>query len=177
MPDIGKDAPMLCLECCFRCGPTWMALMGRVPLLKDIVSSTFISSSIPSRRITRFRTTTTTTKVQTFTTTASALCSPRPNSLLVCHLKCHATRPVMAVTIAKDHQPQANGGSGGSGELKSRPRRMPSARRRSCDVVPSSGIHADAGFHPVERIPTYLQPEIPLRQRLHHFTFAWYTVT
>ncbi|KAJ9141676.1 C4-dicarboxylate transporter/malic acid transporter [Pleurostoma richardsiae] len=30
---------------------------------------------------------------------------------------------------------------------------------------------------PLERVPTYLQPRIPLRERLHHFTFAWYTVT
>ncbi|KAF3766569.1 hypothetical protein M406DRAFT_339743 [Cryphonectria parasitica EP155] len=29
----------------------------------------------------------------------------------------------------------------------------------------------------LERIPTYLQPPISLRQRLRHFTFAWYTVT
>lgn len=30
---------------------------------------------------------------------------------------------------------------------------------------------------PLERIPTYLQPPISLRERLRHFTFAWYTVT
>lgn len=29
----------------------------------------------------------------------------------------------------------------------------------------------------LERIPTYLQPPISLRERLRHFTFAWYTVT
>lgn len=29
----------------------------------------------------------------------------------------------------------------------------------------------------LERIPTYLQPSISLRERLRHFTFAWYTVT
>lgn len=29
----------------------------------------------------------------------------------------------------------------------------------------------------LERIPTYLQPPISLRERLKHFTFAWYTVT
>lgn len=29
----------------------------------------------------------------------------------------------------------------------------------------------------LERVPTYLQPNMPLRERLHHFTFAWYTVT
>lgn len=29
----------------------------------------------------------------------------------------------------------------------------------------------------LERIPTYLQPPISMRQRLRHFTFAWYTVT
>jgi hypothetical protein len=29
----------------------------------------------------------------------------------------------------------------------------------------------------LERIPTYLQPPIPWRDRLMHFTFAWYTVT
>ncbi|KAF4332506.1 c4-dicarboxylate transporter malic acid transporter [Fusarium beomiforme] len=32
-------------------------------------------------------------------------------------------------------------------------------------------------LRPLERIPTYLQPSMPLRERLHHFTFAWYTVT
>lgn len=30
---------------------------------------------------------------------------------------------------------------------------------------------------PLERIPTYLQPSISFRERLRHFTFAWYTVT
>ncbi|KUI61009.1 Malic acid transport protein [Cytospora mali] len=29
----------------------------------------------------------------------------------------------------------------------------------------------------LERIPTYLQPSISVRQRLQHFTFAWYTLT
>lgn len=29
----------------------------------------------------------------------------------------------------------------------------------------------------LERVPTYLQPPISLRERLHHFTFAWYTLT
>lgn len=29
----------------------------------------------------------------------------------------------------------------------------------------------------LERIPTYLQPPISLKERLRHFTFAWYTVT
>ncbi|KXX77499.1 putative malic acid transport protein [Madurella mycetomatis] len=29
----------------------------------------------------------------------------------------------------------------------------------------------------LERIPTYLQPSLPWRRRLLHFTFAWYTVT
>lgn len=29
----------------------------------------------------------------------------------------------------------------------------------------------------VARVATYLQPNIPLRERLYHFTFAWYTLT
>ncbi|CAN8103348.1 unnamed protein product [Discula destructiva] len=29
----------------------------------------------------------------------------------------------------------------------------------------------------LERVPTYLQPPIPLRERIRHFTFAWYTLT
>lgn len=29
----------------------------------------------------------------------------------------------------------------------------------------------------IEIVPTYLQPPISLRERLHHFTFAWYTLT
>ncbi|KAB5525645.1 voltage-dependent anion channel [Coniochaeta sp. 2T2.1] len=29
----------------------------------------------------------------------------------------------------------------------------------------------------MERVPTYLQPRMPFRERLHHFTFAWYTVS
>ncbi|KAK3313034.1 c4-dicarboxylate transporter malic acid transport [Apodospora peruviana] len=29
----------------------------------------------------------------------------------------------------------------------------------------------------LERIPTYLQPSLPWRRRLLHFTFAWYTLT
>jgi hypothetical protein len=31
--------------------------------------------------------------------------------------------------------------------------------------------------HPIDRVPTYLQPSMPLRERLNHFTFAWYTLT
>ncbi len=30
---------------------------------------------------------------------------------------------------------------------------------------------------PMERVPTYLQPRLPFRERLHHFTFAWYTLS
>lgn len=30
---------------------------------------------------------------------------------------------------------------------------------------------------PMERVPTYLQPRLAFRQRLQHFTFAWYTVS
>jgi len=30
---------------------------------------------------------------------------------------------------------------------------------------------------PLERIPTFLQPSLPWRHRILHFTFAWYTVT
>ncbi len=29
----------------------------------------------------------------------------------------------------------------------------------------------------LERVPTYLQPKLPWRDRLLHFTFAWYTLT
>lgn len=29
----------------------------------------------------------------------------------------------------------------------------------------------------LERIPTILQPSLPWRKRIHHVTFAWYTVT
>ena len=29
----------------------------------------------------------------------------------------------------------------------------------------------------MERVPTYLQPRMPFQERLHHFTFAWYTVS
>lgn len=29
----------------------------------------------------------------------------------------------------------------------------------------------------LERVPTYLQPPLSIRQRVHHFTFAWYTLT
>lgn len=29
----------------------------------------------------------------------------------------------------------------------------------------------------LERVPTYLQPRLPWRDRLSHFTFAWYTLT
>ncbi|KAH7131023.1 voltage-dependent anion channel [Dactylonectria macrodidyma] len=42
--------------------------------------------------------------------------------------------------------------------------------------VPSD-LEANVRLRPLERIPTYLQPSMPLRERLHHFTFAWYTVT
>lgn len=30
---------------------------------------------------------------------------------------------------------------------------------------------------PLQRVATYLQPSIPLLERIRHFTFAWYTVT
>ncbi|KAK5662655.1 hypothetical protein OQA88_8571 [Cercophora sp. LCS_1] len=36
---------------------------------------------------------------------------------------------------------------------------------------------ADLPEHQLERIPTFLQPSMPWRDRLMHFTFAWFTVT
>ncbi|KAK1779637.1 voltage-dependent anion channel-domain-containing protein [Copromyces sp. CBS 386.78] len=50
---------------------------------------------------------------------------------------------------------------------------------------PNGGVDdtdTDGPHHPeprvlLERIPTILQPSIPWRERLMHFTFAWYTVT
>ncbi|KAK4447329.1 putative malic acid transport protein [Podospora aff. communis PSN243] len=36
---------------------------------------------------------------------------------------------------------------------------------------------APSDFVVLERIPTFLQPSLPWRDRLLHFTFAWYTVT
>ncbi|ROV97411.1 hypothetical protein VMCG_06942 [Cytospora schulzeri] len=39
-------------------------------------------------------------------------------------------------------------------------------------------VHGDSPSRVnLERVPTYLQPPISLRARVHHFTFAWYTLT
>jgi tellurite resistance protein TehA-like permease len=43
-------------------------------------------------------------------------------------------------------------------------------RRESHHSAPSDFVF-------LERIPTFLQPSLPWRDRLLHFTFAWYTVT
>lgn len=59
----------------------------------------------------------------------------------------------------------------------------PPPRRRTSVTV--SMVHGDSvdelGAEPrlavLHRIPTYLQPPLPWRERLLHFTFAWYTVT
>ena len=47
--------------------------------------------------------------------------------------------------------------------------------REDQETAPEPG--QDALLPPLERIPTYLQPSLPWRDRLMHFTFAWYTVT
>ncbi|KAH8891437.1 hypothetical protein GQ53DRAFT_746550 [Thozetella sp. PMI_491] len=63
-----------------------------------------------------------------------------------------------------------------------------SARQRDksrADDVEAGGRDGDAAhaqpqptpLRPLEKVPTYLQPPIPVRERMHHFTFAWYTVT
>ncbi|KAK3347409.1 voltage-dependent anion channel-domain-containing protein [Neurospora tetraspora] len=51
-------------------------------------------------------------------------------------------------------------------------------------TTPPNGVDTDTDDanlpeprHLLERIPTVLQPSIPWRKRLMHFTFAWYTVT
>lgn len=41
---------------------------------------------------------------------------------------------------------------------------------------PCGGL-ADVDGRDLRRVPTYMQPSLPWRKRLLHFTFAWYTVT
>ncbi|KAK0673563.1 voltage-dependent anion channel-domain-containing protein [Cercophora samala] len=61
----------------------------------------------------------------------------------------------------------------------------PPPRRRTSVAVsavfPGDSSFDEPGAEPrlavLQRIPTYLQPPLPWRERLLHFTFAWYTVT
>ncbi|KAK0701149.1 voltage-dependent anion channel-domain-containing protein [Apiosordaria backusii] len=60
----------------------------------------------------------------------------------------------------------------------------PPRRRTSVSVAPvvdGDSSFVEPGAEPrlsvLQRIPTYLQPPLPWRDRLLHFTFAWYTVT
>lgn len=49
-----------------------------------------------------------------------------------------------------------------------------------CPTPPDRGDDDDPdgdGGAVLERIPTILQPSLPWRKRIHHVTFAWYTVT
>ena len=50
------------------------------------------------------------------------------------------------------------------------------------DVTGDADHRSGSGLDPpglldLRRVPTYLQPSLPWRKRLLHFTFAWYTVT
>lgn len=50
------------------------------------------------------------------------------------------------------------------------------------EVTGDADHRSESGLDPLEpvdlrRVPTYLQPSLPWRKRLLHFTFAWYTVT
>ncbi|KAK3385909.1 voltage-dependent anion channel-domain-containing protein [Podospora didyma] len=85
-------------------------------------------------------------------------------------------------TAVRDHHPEAaiNGM-----EIKKGPE----------ELLEQHACNSDDGFAPpqdqdspvndpvlqprlvLERVPTYLQPSLPWRDRLLHFTFAWYTVT
>ena len=90
------------------------------------------------------------------------------------------------VTAVLDHQPQTTARMGRSMSVSARERTLnrpkadiesaippedepPSTRER-----PAAVEHRSALLH---RVPTYLQPSLPWRNRLIHFTFAWYTVT
>ncbi|KAK4159511.1 voltage-dependent anion channel-domain-containing protein [Cladorrhinum sp. PSN259] len=57
-------------------------------------------------------------------------------------------------------------------------RRRPSAATNNTQSsAGAAGERAEPRLAVLERIPTYLQPSLPWRERLLHFTFAWYTVT
>lgn len=45
------------------------------------------------------------------------------------------------------------------------------------EPTPAGSVPSEPYMLVLERIPTYLQPSLPWRDRLLHFTFAWYTVT
>lgn len=49
------------------------------------------------------------------------------------------------------------------------------------EVTGDTDHSSESGLDPpdvdLRRVPTYLQPSLPWRKRLLHFTFAWYTVT
>lgn len=68
-------------------------------------------------------------------------------------------------------------------EPKVRQFNTPSEKPSAADDQPDESTEAGEPHHgltprlTLERIPTYLQPPISMRERLRHFTFAWYTVT
>jgi len=84
--------------------------------------------------------------------------------------------------------PDSGGGAnGGVHVLEPKPEPGPHAPMHPAPPIPSPapapqfpsdrrGSHTSS-FIVLERVPTFLQPSIPWRDRLLHFTFAWYTVT
>lgn len=95
----------------------------------------------------------------------------------------------MATAII-DHQPQATGRIGLAASSSTRERNWPKPDNDLEAAVPPEQVGPPVppstrdAPSPVEsrqlvlhRVPTYLQPSLPWRDRLIHFTFAWYTVT
>ncbi|KAK4132166.1 hypothetical protein BT67DRAFT_92166 [Trichocladium antarcticum] len=94
-------------------------------------------------------------------------------------------------TAVEDHQPQAaprrafptshparerlGYKSDPESALPELPPSPPTEHQHGANAAPP--VDAEPRLAVLERIPTYLQPNLPWRDRLLHFTFAWYTVT
>ncbi len=85
-------------------------------------------------------------------------------------------------TAIQDHQPQPTPIMELATSHSVRERNGSKSDTESARAVPQAENEppppeAEPRLAVLERIPTYLQPSLPWRDRLLHFTFAWYTVT
>lgn len=97
----------------------------------------------------------------------------------------HRRRPSVAAVLASNSAPppltQGMGpGSGTTTTSSASPAAKAEASTFDDPAAAGLGPPGPPGLvhdDDLRRVPTYLQPSLPWRERLLHFTFAWYTVT